>query len=418
MPRPAKVSIFVPMKFVVACLQASLCLTGVIGAKTRQDNFERDTPHVTEVLNEGSLDDEVVAKEREISGLKAEIAQTKDALQRMQSPRTPIICLSALRVHAHEKDDQPVHSLPDKEKEVRTISTGSVASSKLAREQESKQQVAEHSKPSPPSPENTSVENATFNRSMNLKKSDASVPSVPSVPLASPNVSRYGSGACPCIGFDNLEGEAVTLIDGKMVKYPADLGSSCDAWDAGVHPDCTKAGGEWCKQPWCYVDPRQCKLDVLPTMSTYMPTARCYKHMPLFYSYSTFSDLLGFFLRAGREQGSKDLDNHPQCSVNGSKPEWCNRKLGVDPCSCSVFQPPKVSTYLNGTMHGRSIYYSYETCGSLVQLELVLCTSACTQTCQDACSKNLKCLWSGDSCLGKDRAIALAMDCRAQAQHK
>ena len=105
------------------------------------------------------------------------------------------------------------------------------------------------------------------------------------------NVSaKYGSEACPCIGFDNLQGEAVTLIDGKMVKYPADLGSSCNTWDDGFHPQCTQSGkGEWCAQPWCYVDPRQCKVDVLPTMSTYMPSARRFVAVVLFFSFDSSS---------------------------------------------------------------------------------------------------------------------------------
>lgn len=68
-----------------------------------------------------------------------------------------------------------------------------------------------------------------------------------------------------------------------------------------------------------------------------------------------------------------------------SSPAWLH-SAKVDPCSCSVSQPPKaqssfiflifndlqrnctlelvkVSTYVNGTMQGKSIYYSYETCG-------------------------------------------------------
>ena len=121
-------------------------------------------------------------------------------------------------------------------------------------------------------------ENVTESNRSNI--SNASISSV----AEHSNVSaKYGSEACPCIGFDNLQGEAVTLIDGKMVKYPADLGSSCNTWDDGFHPQCTQSGkGEWCAQPWCYVDPRQCKVDVLPTMSTYMPSARCSVALALF----------------------------------------------------------------------------------------------------------------------------------------
>lgn len=179
----------------------------------------------------------------------------------------------ALEVLEHEKEQDPIHSFPGR-REVRTVPSST--SARLVKEQASKQ-VAEGDQRAVS--KNKSVEKATATATkattVTMNRSNHSEANI-SVSHSNVSAARYGSEACPCIGFDRLEGEAVTLIDGKMVKYPADLGSSCDTWDDGVHPQCAESGkGKWCGQPWCYVDPRQCKLDVLPTMSTYMPTARC-----------------------------------------------------------------------------------------------------------------------------------------------
>jgi len=401
-------------------------------AKTRQNSFERAAP-VPEVLDEKIFDDEVAAKEREVAGLKAEIAQTEEMLRKMGEEMKDIKS-EALRaaedarriVTEHEKLVEPKRSLPGSNSHhvVKAFSNRSVANS-------TSEQLGVRKQGGKPRVEHT--ENVTESNRSNI--SNASISGV----AEHSNISaKYGSEACPCIGFDNLQGEAVTLIDGKMVKYPADLGSSCNTWDDGFHPQCTQSGkGEWCAQPWCYVDPRQCKVDVLPTMSTYMPSAR-YKHMPLFYSYSTCGSSWGkeaqvavmgssgcrcvgvnnmpgslkfdiekehvlYPAEAGGSCDAWDLDNHPQCAVTGTKPEWCNRRwCFVDPCSCSVSQPPKVSTYVNGTMQGKSIYYSYETCGNQDMFTATYAKAACLEKTKDACNKNAKCLWSGHSCLGKE----------------
>lgn len=177
----------------------------------------------------------------------------------------------------HEKEKEPIHSLPGNQREVRTVPSRSVASARLVKDQASKQ-VAEGDQRAVSGNESAEkATKATATKVTTVTKNHSNH-SEANISVSHSNVSavRYGSEACPCIGFDNLEGEALTLIDGKMVKYPADLGSSCDTWDDGVHPQCAESEkGKWCGQPWCYVDPRQCKLDVLPTMSTYMPTARC-----------------------------------------------------------------------------------------------------------------------------------------------
>merc|ERR1719424_86038 len=82
----------------------------------------------------------------------------------------------------------------------------------------------------------------------------------------------YGNKDCPCTGIDNVEGETMAVIKkGKKVSYPADLGASCEAWDLKEHPECP--GESWCEQQWCYVDPCNCNIPVLPKPASYVPDA-------------------------------------------------------------------------------------------------------------------------------------------------
>lgn len=254
--------------------------------------------------------------------------------------------------------------------------------------------------------------------------------------------SKYGNPKCPCIGFDNVQGEVMVMIGGKFVSYPGDLGSRCHAWDNGLEPIACMPGqtpgkdNGWCAQKWCYVDPRNCDIDVLPKMVTaYLPTAR-YKNMPLFYSYETcgskdlwataepatgsygcrcvgFDNQAGnmkFQLGAGKtalypaEAGGScaawDLDNNPACAVKGKKPDWCEKKwCFVDPCSCKTAVPPQLSAYLpTASMQGKAIYFSYETCGeSYVGSDL--CSEKRSET---DCTAFAKCGWNGSKCLGKE----------------
>jgi len=108
----------------------------------------------------------------------------------------------------------------------------------------------------------------------------------------------YGDPKCPCIGFDNMQGEVQFQID-KTTKawYPAETGGTCGAWDYLHYPsECdtghdddfvnNKTYAEWCKHQWCYVDPCNCDLDVEPKISKYMPDAT-YQGKTLYYSYAT-----------------------------------------------------------------------------------------------------------------------------------
>lgn len=77
-----------------------------------------------------------------------------------------------------------------------------------------------------------------------------------------------------------------------QVLYPAEAGGSCDAWASMM---------QW----FILQNPRH-------------------------FSASSF-----VFTNRGEKIESKDLDNHPQCAVNGTKPEWCNRNIGTS-CMCAV----------------------------------------------------------------------------------
>jgi len=254
----------------------------------------------------------------------------------------------------------------------------------------------------------------------------------------------YGRPECPCIGFNNVHGSTMALVGkGGRTMYPGDLGGRCEAWDDNLYPvDCQEGGTPgkgkgWCAKPWCYVDPRRCDIEVLPTMSSYVPTAR-YQNMPLFWSYATcqkkgevedsgklgnhgcrcvgFDNLAGsmkvslngqkavFPGETGGTCEAWDMDNSPACAVKGKKPEWCEQKwCFVDPCSCSLEEPPKVSSYLWGsTMQGKTVYYSYETCGgkdSFTKLNKHACVNI--ENAED-CTRATLCAWNGAKCLGKE----------------
>mmetsp|Transcript_69240 Transcript_69240/g.122493 ORF Transcript_69240/g.122493 Transcript_69240/m.122493 type:complete len:377 (-) Transcript_69240:62-1192(-) len=269
----------------------------------------------------------------------------------------------------------------------------------------------------------------------------------------------YGRPECPCIGFNNVEGTTMVLLGKSFENYPGDLGGRCEAWDDGRYPgDCEDGspgkGQGWCAKPWCYVDPRRCNIEVLPTMSSYVPTAR-YHNAPLFWSYATchkkgevedpgtfgsdgcrcvgFDNLAGsmkfdvggqkvvFPGETGGTCEAWDMDNNPACAVKGKKPDFCEQKYCfVDPCSCSLKEPPKVSTYLFGsTMQGKTVFYSYETCGGKDMFTASRNKHACVihESAED-CKKQSRCAWNGAKCLGKELVEAKVCGTAAFADGK
>jgi len=105
--------------------------------------------------------------------------------------------------------------------------------------------------------------------------------------LGQPQAADTGSAQCRCIGIDNLPGNVTVALGGHQVQYPLSFGTHCDAWDAGVHPDCTGFNSAaWCGQHWCFVDPCSCNLATTPVVSSYFPDALS-NGRPLYYSYAT-----------------------------------------------------------------------------------------------------------------------------------
>jgi len=82
--------------------------------------------------------------------------------------------------------------------------------------------------------------------------------------------------------------------NGDVSVYPADVGTSCQAWENDRWPGCHKGENPgkdngWCAQQWCYVDPCKCSgLRVRPKPSMAMKTLNAtYKGRPVYYSYAT-----------------------------------------------------------------------------------------------------------------------------------
>mmetsp|Transcript_156513 Transcript_156513/g.480154 ORF Transcript_156513/g.480154 Transcript_156513/m.480154 type:complete len:411 (+) Transcript_156513:83-1315(+) len=86
----------------------------------------------------------------------------------------------------------------------------------------------------------------------------------------------YGLSGCPCVGTA-WEGNLSLAFNGTLSIYPAALGSSCQAWDVGRHPECkADSPPSWCATSWCYVDP--CDCDVFSTPDYRAPLASVNGH--------------------------------------------------------------------------------------------------------------------------------------------
>jgi len=267
----------------------------------------------------------------------------------------------------------------------------------------------------------------------------------------SANGVHYGDSRCPCIGFDNIEGETILQVeqDGKEVEltYPADIGARCEAWDDKRHFQCKDgekpgAGNGWCGQSWCYVDSCNCAIDVLPKIASLYNTEATYRGKPLFWSYATCGGkdefttkapklgkpvcrCIGFAGVAGSTEisfkgGSKgeypadlgatcsawDKGRHPECQGDEASP-WCRASwCYVDPCECDLPGDivPKISAYLpDATFTGKNLYYSYETCGSADTWTEKHNVDACVNQDDEAdCTRLSRCAWTGSRCLGTE----------------
>jgi len=132
-------------------------------------------------------------------------------------------------------------------------------------------------------------------------------------------MSQVGEAGCQCIGFDNMPGSFDVAFPGSgsagasVVRYPAELGGTCSAWDMGVHPECHQGANSpsWCAQKWCYVNPCSCNLAEPPKVGMYLPNAT-FHGLSLYYSYETC--------------GSEDTftaEHNPDACVNQMREEEC-----------------------------------------------------------------------------------------------
>jgi len=136
-----------------------------------------------------------------------------------------------------------------------------------------------------------------------------------------PHKTSYGKNACRCIGIDNLQGYYATQVNFHHTQYTAETGASCGAWDKGSHPECKGAvPPQWCSQQWCYVDPCDCDLDVLPKITT---VGIKYQGRHAYYSYDTCSAMDFFSEGDGdacvKQKSQGDCEQNAKCAWYGSR---------------------------------------------------------------------------------------------------
>jgi len=155
------------------------------------------------------------------------------------------------------------------------------------------------------------------------------------------DASKWGNDKCRCIGIDGQPGEIYVRHGERNMAYPADTGASCKAWDDGRHPDCKKSDAPaWCKEPWCYVDPCECGLEVPPKTSTYLDRdtgsdplldffsdddsrsrgRALYQGRPIYYSYASCGGTDHFTKSRGKE-ACPNIDNEKDCKDHPKG--WC-----------------------------------------------------------------------------------------------
>lgn len=281
----------------------------------------------------------------------------------------------------------------------------------------------------------------------------------------------YGKKTCRCIGMAPKDGTVKIEFSKQSGTYPASLGGNCSAWDLGNYPDCKvddeeTEPPEWCKQPWCYVDPCDCDLPSGQPKQTL--TTATFQGNPAFWSYGTCGgkdvftedasklpafppsfcpvtttstttgvidlgsadcpcigiDMAGetpltfsnttllYPSSAGSSCKAWDEGVFPGCDKQ-SPPSWCSSKwCYVDPCTCNLAVPPKRSTQ-NYRWQGKVAYWSYATCGGEDAFSDAANPMACVnQENEDLCADVEGCAWDGKKCLGKE----LVEDCSTSNQ--
>lgn len=118
----------------------------------------------------------------------------------------------------------------------------------------------------------------------------------------------------------------------------------------------------------------------------------------------------------GATCGAWEKETHPDCLKDGQTPSFCMEKwCFVDPCKCSGGVPPRTVMSANGDLRyqGKTVYWSYDTCGSKDQWSGSMEGEYCvTQTTEAGCKKLEKCVWNEGKCIGR----ALAEICVKQKE--
>eukprot|EP00439_Symbiodinium_sp_Y106_P022976 s1652_g2.t2 len=284
---------------------------------------------------------------------------------------------------------------------------------------------------------------------------DFTLPALSLPPLVSNEADRRSRspGLCPrhrhprpCRIQLRVREPKVKVSKNMTADFPADFGARCAAWDnkrngaycmPGQDPGADKG---WCAEPYCFVDPCNCDLDVPPTLAnSYLPDAS-YQGKGLWYSYVTCGGKdywmdaetkkqkqeakgicekkveekkwgkekcrcvgydgtpgtvnvtidkkeLKYPADTGATCESWDAKRHPDCV--GDKPaDWCKQEwCYVDPCECELDVPPKTSSYLpSGMVNGKPVYFSYATCGTSDSFSATNKESCVFQKSQDNCT--------------------------------
>eukprot|EP00931_Biecheleriopsis_adriatica_P028389 TRINITY_DN16929_c0_g1_i1.p1 TRINITY_DN16929_c0_g1~~TRINITY_DN16929_c0_g1_i1.p1 ORF type:complete len:332 (+),score=59.32 TRINITY_DN16929_c0_g1_i1:84-1079(+) len=156
--------------------------------------------------------------------------------------------------------------------------------------------------------------------------------------------SKWGDESCRCVGIGPQPGTTKVAIDGKLVDFPADTGSMCQAWEKGNHPQCSgKSPPSWCSQAWCYVDPCKCKLATPPKTSGYLPDSN-FQGKPVFFSYATCGGSDSYTASELQEacvnqKTSEDCGKLEKCAWNG---KGCLGKALVDVCQSGAWSPKAI----------------------------------------------------------------------------
>mmetsp|Transcript_43449 Transcript_43449/g.81159 ORF Transcript_43449/g.81159 Transcript_43449/m.81159 type:complete len:278 (-) Transcript_43449:92-925(-) len=219
------------------------------------------------------------------------------------------------------------------------------------------------------------------------------------------------------------------------VTYPANLGSSCKAWDVSLYPACSAdPPPDFCSAKWCFIDPCKCTIPVPPKKTTQNYS---WQGKQLYWSYATCGGADTFSAQNPMACVSQDNEDYCKdvkgCSWDGEKclgkdlvdhctSEVKEKDYGLDTCRCVGWEKEGVMNF-SGNMYPASIggkcaawdSDSHPSCkGSKPEswckqkwcwVDPCSCTLPDSQpkvTSSDALYKGKAAFWSYGTCGGKD----------------